>query len=71
MRIFVFGNGMSTVWEDTDGCEKQYIFALSIYLLTVLSYSYGVIMDHSINAHGNENIVVYGLHATRNRYLNE
>ena len=29
--------GMSTVWEDTNGCAKKYIFALDIYLMTVLS----------------------------------
>ena len=45
-------SGMSTVWEDTDGCAKQYRCALDIYLMTVLSYSYGIIMDCSINAPG-------------------
>ena len=26
-------SGMSTVWEDTDGCSKQYRCALDIYLM--------------------------------------
>ena len=43
---------MSTVWGDTDGCDKQYRCALDIYLITVLSYSYGIIIDSSINAPG-------------------
>ena len=46
-------SGMSTVWEDTDGCDNQYMCALDIYLMTVLSYSYGIIMDRAINAPGN------------------
>ena len=30
-------SGMSTVWEDTDGCENQHMCDLVIYLMTVLS----------------------------------
>ena len=30
---------MSTVWEDTYGCDKQYRCALVIYLITMLSSS--------------------------------
>ena len=32
----IFVSGMSTVWEDTDGCSKEYMCALAIYLMTVL-----------------------------------
>ena len=45
-------SGMSTVWEDTDGCENQYRFTLSIYLMTLLSSSYVIIMDCAINEPG-------------------
>ena len=41
---------MSTVWENTDGCAKQYMCTLDIYLMTVLSSSYVIIMDRAINA---------------------
>ena len=41
---------MSTVWEDTVGCAKQYMCDLDIYLMTVLSSSYGIIMNRAINA---------------------
>ena len=37
--------GISTVWEYTDGGEKQYRCALAIYLILLLSSSYGIIMD--------------------------
>ena len=43
-------SGMSTVWEDTEGCAKKYRCDLAIYLMTVLSSSYGIIMDCEINA---------------------
>ena len=62
-------SGMSTIWEDTDVCTKQYMCALAIYLMTVLSYSYGIIMDHAINAPGHGNNVVDGLNAMDKIYL--
>ena len=62
-------SGMSTVWEDTDGCANHYRCALAIYLMTVLSSSYGIIMDHTINAPGHGNNVVYGINETYKRYL--
>ena len=45
-------SGMSTVWEDTDGCAKQYRCDFATYLMTILSSSYGIIMDRAINASG-------------------
>ena len=32
--------------------------------MTVLSYLYGIIMDHTINVPGQENNVLYGINAT-------
>ena len=43
-------SGMSKVWEDTGGCENRYRCALSIYLMTVLSSSYFIIMYRLIDA---------------------
>ena len=62
---------MSTVWEDNYGCVKQYMCALAVHLMTVLSSSYVIIMDLAINAPGHENNVVDGLNATDKRYLKE
>ena len=39
---------------------------LATYLMTVLSSSYGIIMDRAINAPGHEKNVVDGLNATEN-----
>ena len=64
-------SGMSTVWEDTNGCAKQYKCALGMYLMTVLSSSYGIITDCTINAPGHGNNVVDGINTTDKRYLKE
>ena len=60
---------ISAVWEDTDGCAQKYMHALAIYLMTVLSSSYGIIMDRAINAPGHGKNVVDGINATNKRYL--
>ena len=43
---------MSTVWKYTEGCAKQYRFALDVYLITVLSSSYVIITYCTINEYG-------------------
>ena len=45
--------------------------ALDIYLMTVLSSSYGIIMDLAVNVPGHVNNVVYGLNTTNKHYLKE
>ena len=60
---------MSKMWEGTDGCAKKYRCVLDVYLITVLSYSYGIIMYCSINAPGNVKNDVYGINAMYKRYL--
>ena len=60
---------MSTVWEDTDVCANQYRYVLGIYLTTVLSSSYVIIMDRGINLPGHGNNVFYVLKATVKRYF--
>ena len=62
-------SGMLKVWEDTDGCSKKYRCALDIYLMNVLSSSYGIIMYRAINAPVHGKNAVDGLNATDKRYL--
>ena len=54
-------SGLYTVWGDTDGCAKLYRCSLGIYLMTVISYLYRIIMDHAINATGHVKNLVDGL----------
>ena len=68
-KIFESGilvSGMTILWKYTNGCAKQYSCALDIYLITVISSSYGIIMDRAINllCHGNH--VFDGLNTTEN-----
>ena len=60
---------MSTVWEYNDGFAKQYMCALGVYLMTVLSSLYVIIMDHAIKTPGHGNNVFDGLNDTDKRYL--
>ena len=64
--ILVSGN--STVWEDTYGCDKQYRCSLVCYLMTLLSSSWGIIMDIAIYlpAHGKN--IVDEINATEKLY---
>ena len=40
---------MSTVWGNNYGCAKQYMCALDICLMNVLSSSYVIIIDCAMN----------------------
>ena len=62
-------SGMSTIWEDKEGCAKQYMCALDKYLITVLSSSYVIIMDRTINSPGHGKNVVDGINAMDRSYL--
>ena len=66
-----FFHGKSTAWENTGGCTKQYKYALGIYLMTVLSSIFGIIIDFVINVPGCENNIVDGIDATDKQYFKE
>ena len=55
---------MSTVWDDTDGCTKQYGYDLDIYLLTLLSSLQGIKMYCAIDVPGHRYNVFDGINAT-------
>ena len=60
---------MSIVCEKNYRCVHQYWCALAIYLLTVLSSSYGIIIDLVNNSLCHVNIVIDELNATEKLYL--
>ena len=43
---------ISTIWEHTDGCTKQYRCSKSLYLLSSLAVEYEVTIDRHIDAPG-------------------
>ena len=57
------------MWENTDGCAEQYRCASALYLVSVLSQCYSIIIDLSISApvHGKE--VVDVIYSIDKRYM--
>ena len=60
---------LSTIWENTDGCAEQYRCASALYLMSVMSQTYSIIIYRSISAPGHGKEVVYGLNAVDKRYI--
>ena len=60
---------MGKIWENNDGCAKQYRCASLLYLISVMSQCYSVITDRGISAPGHGKEVVDGLNAVDKRYI--
>ena len=54
---------LSTIWENTDGCAEQYICASALYLMSLISQTYSLIIDRRLIAPGNGKEVVDELNA--------
>ena len=59
----------STIWYNIDGCSKQYICAAVLYLLSILSHAYNILIDIGVGAPGHGKYLVYGLKATDKRFI--
>ena len=57
------------MWENTDGCAKQYRCASALYFMSVISQCYSIIIDIGISAPGNCKEVVDGLNSVDKRYI--
>ena len=60
---------MSTIWENNDVCDEQYRWASSLYLMSVMSQCYLIIIDQGISEPGHDKEVVHGLNAVDKRYI--
>ena len=65
----VLTTSLSTIWENTDGCAEQYRCASALYLMSVMSQIYSIIIDRIISAPGHGKEVVDGLNAVDKRYI--
>ena len=65
----ILTTSLSTIRESTDGCSEQYICASEIYLMTVMSQCYSVIIYRGISAYGNGKEVVDGINAVDKCYI--
>ena len=57
----ILTTSLITIWEKTDGCAEQYRCASALYLMSVISQCYSIIVDGGTSATGHEKKVVDGL----------
>ena len=57
------------MWDQTDGCAKQYSFSIAYYLMYFLSKSYKIVLNGAVDIpiHGKD--VVDGFNSVQKRYL--
>ena len=60
---------LSTIWENTDGCSEKYICASTLYLMSVMSQCYSIIIDRGISSPGHGKDVSNGISAIGKRYI--
>ena len=58
-----------TMWDQTDGCAKQYRFSIAYYLISYLSKSYQIVLDRAVDTLGHGKDVFDGFKAVQKRYL--
>ena len=65
----VLTTSLSTIWENTDGCGEQYRCASAMYLMSVMSQNYSIIIDRGISSPGHGKELVYVLNDVYKRYI--
>ena len=60
---------LSTIWKNTDGCAEQYRFASALYLMSVMSQTYSIMIYCGISAPGHGKEVVEVLNVFYKRYI--
>ena len=58
-----------TMWDQTDGCAKQYRCSIVYYLMSYLSKSYQIVIDKAVDTPGNGKDVVDGINDAHKQYL--
>ena len=41
-----------TMWDQTDGCKKQYRRSIAYYMMSFLSKSYQIVLDRAVDTPG-------------------
>ena len=62
-------NTLSTIWENTDGCADHYRCATALYLMSMLSQAFFVIIDYGISVPGHGIELVDGINDIYKRFL--
>ena len=55
------------MWDQTDGCAKQYRCSIAYYLMYYLSTSYKIVLDRAVDTPGHGKDVLDGLNAVQKR----
>ena len=53
------------MWDQTDGCAKQYRCSIACYLMSYLSTSYQIVLDIAVDTPGHGKDVVDGFNAVQ------
>ena len=62
-------NTLSKIWENTDGCDDHYRSVNELYLMSMLSKAFSVIIDRGISEPGHSREVLYSLNAIDKRFI--
>ena len=65
----VLTSTLSTILENTDGCEYQFICASALYLMSYFPQHFSNIIDRGIGSPVNGKDVVNGINDTDKRYI--
>ena len=65
----VLTTSLSTILENTDGCAEIYTCASELYLMSVMSQTYSIIIDRGISAPWHEKEVAIARFRDRNRAI--
>ena len=57
------------MWDQKDGCAKQYRCSIAYYLMSYLSQSYQIVLDRPVDTPGHGKYVGDGFNAVQKRYL--
>ena len=57
------------IWENTDCCAEQYICASAIYLMSVMSQCYYIIIDRGISEPGHGKDIADGINVVDKSYI--
>ena len=67
-KKILFAN-ISKIWGNTDGRTEKYRCATALYLLSMLTHTYNIIIDRGVGSSGHVQEDVSGFNATYERLL--
>ena len=64
-QVSIISDKLSTLWGNADSYTGYYIFATALFLLSMLSQNFNLIIDHGVSAPGHGREVVDGLDSSK------